>query len=202
MNDYQKNVESLNKMFDRLNERYFGGILERPTITIQVDKRAYGYFTVSKVWTGAKDSQTHEINVAPNYKRNKYDLVGTLLHEMVHLYATMQGVKDSSRQGRYHNRTFEKLASERGLIVDYGGDVIGWGITRPNDKLIEFIDSTKIEFRNCFRYVEEKERKEPKPRQKKYKFKCPTCELVVETTAEATAVQLECTLCHQLLRLM
>ena len=197
MNDYQKNVESLNKMFDRINAHYFGGMLERPTITIQVDRRAYGNFTVDKVWNGSKESQTHEINVAPNFKRNKYDLVGTLLHEMVHLYSAMNNVKDCSRQGRYHNRNFEKFASERGLIVDYGGDVVGWGITRPNDKLIEFIDSTKIEFRDCFRYVEEKERKEPKPRKKKNRYKCPVCELEIETSAELDAVQLQCMLCNQ-----
>jgi hypothetical protein len=39
----------------------------------------------------------------------------TLLHEAAHGVATTRGVKDCSRQNRYHNRAFARLASELGL---------------------------------------------------------------------------------------
>lgn len=196
MNEYQKNIESLNKMFDKLNVKYFGGTLEHPTITIQNDVKAYGHFTCKKVWTDTQNNTTHEINISPNFKRSKYEVVGTLLHEMVHAYATANNIKDTSRQGRYHNKEFRKLAEERGLIIEYA-DVIGWSVTRPTDKLCEFIDETRIKFCDCYRAGEAKEPKDPKPRAKKYKYKCPTCGLEIETTTENAQVM--CITCNQIL---
>lgn len=39
----------------------------------------------------------------------------TLLHEAVHALAAARGLKDTSNRGRYHNKTFVKLAGEMGL---------------------------------------------------------------------------------------
>ncbi|MFI6541428.1 hypothetical protein ACIBHY_53875 [Nonomuraea sp. NPDC050547] len=39
----------------------------------------------------------------------------TLLHEATHALAAVQGIKDTSRGGRYHNRRFVELAVELGL---------------------------------------------------------------------------------------
>lgn len=198
MNEYQKNVESLNKMFDRLNAKYFGGTLEHPTITIQCDVKAYGHFTCKRVWTDAQEKGTHEINISPNFKRTKYDIVGTLMHEMVHAYAHANGIKDTSRQGRYHNKDFKKLAEERGLIIEYA-DVIGWSVTRPSESLCAFVDETRIKFCDCFRDGERKEPKDAKPRPKKYKYKCPVCELTIETVNESARIM--CITCNsELLR--
>jgi hypothetical protein len=44
----------------------------------------------------------------------------TLLHEAAHALARARGVKDTSRGGRYHNRTFIKVAGELGLIWPEG----------------------------------------------------------------------------------
>lgn len=45
------------------------------------------------------------------------DVLGLLLHEATHAVATERGVKDASRQGRYHNRHFKAIAEELGLHV-------------------------------------------------------------------------------------
>lgn len=42
----------------------------------------------------------------------------TLLHEAAHSLAAARGLQDVSRQGRYHNRVFVRLATELGLVVD------------------------------------------------------------------------------------
>jgi hypothetical protein len=40
----------------------------------------------------------------------------TLLHEATHGLANARSIKDTSRNGRYHNRRFVKLAEELGLV--------------------------------------------------------------------------------------
>lgn len=45
------------------------------------------------------------------------DVLGLLLHEAGHALAGERGVKDASRQGRYHNRQFKAIAEELGLDV-------------------------------------------------------------------------------------
>ena len=60
------------------------------------------------------------------------DVLGTLLHEASHALAHVRGIKDTSRQGRYHNRRFRDLAAEVGLAVREV-PVIGWSDTHVPD---------------------------------------------------------------------
>lgn len=55
-------------------------------------------------------------------------VLGTLLHEAAHALAAARGIKDTSRQHRYHNRQFKILAEELGLAVDHD-ERIGWSLT-------------------------------------------------------------------------
>lgn len=52
------------------------------------------------------------------------EVLGILAHEACHAIAERRGVKDTSRQGRYHNARFRALAEEVGLEVR-GHPVIG-----------------------------------------------------------------------------
>lgn len=52
----------------------------------------------------------------------------TLLHEAAHALAHARGIKDTSRQGRYHNRRFKVLAEELGLSVA-NDPQLGWSPT-------------------------------------------------------------------------
>ena len=54
--------------------------------------------------------------------------LATLLHEAVHAVAFERGIKDTSRQGRYHNARFQAVAEEIGL--EAGRDPpFGWSST-------------------------------------------------------------------------
>jgi hypothetical protein len=55
------------------------------------------------------------------FLRGGKDVMGTLLHEAAHGLAAARGLKDTSRNGRYHNRTFKSLAEELGLEVQPQG---------------------------------------------------------------------------------
>lgn len=54
--------------------------------------------------------------------------VQTMLHEASHAVAAARGVKDTSRQNRYHNRRFREIAEELGLAYEYERphDVLGF----------------------------------------------------------------------------
>jgi len=71
------------------------------------------------------------------------DVLGTLLHEATHALAHVRGIKDTSRQGRYHNRRFRDLAAEVGLEVREV-PVIGWSDTHvPDATRAEYADTVE-----------------------------------------------------------
>jgi hypothetical protein len=57
--------------------------------------------------------------------RTPREVLVTLLHEAAHALAHERGLKDTSRQGRYHNKQFKTLAEELGLTVTHD-DRTGW----------------------------------------------------------------------------
>ena len=57
------------------------------------------------------------------------EMFKVLLHEAVHAIAQARGVKDTSRQGRYHNARFRVLAKEAGLEPEPRNPVIGFSPT-------------------------------------------------------------------------
>jgi hypothetical protein len=56
-------------------------------------------------------------------------MFGVLLHEAVHSIAKARAIKDTSRQGRYHNARFRALAQEAGLEPEPRNPVIGFSPT-------------------------------------------------------------------------
>jgi len=70
-------------------------------------------------------------------KRPVAEVLTTLLHEAAHGLADVRGIKDTSRQGRWHNKLFAALADELGL--DPTKDPrIGWSpcTLRPDTAII------------------------------------------------------------------
>lgn len=128
----------LEKIYRELNNDKFGGELEEPIITIQSTPKAYGHVTCSRIWK-SKDSEKFELNLgAGTIGRPIENVVSTILHEMVHIYNLMHGIKDCSNQGKYHNTKFRDKAVSVGLIIEKH-DVYGWTITSPSDDLILYI---------------------------------------------------------------
>jgi hypothetical protein len=64
--------------------------------------------------------QTTEIMISgEGLRRSPDDVLGTLLHEAAHALAHARGIKDTSRQGRYHNKHFKTCAGQLGLAVEH-----------------------------------------------------------------------------------
>ena len=136
---YNRVAGYLNKIFDLLNQTYFENTLSRPTITIQSTPKAYGHFSLRDDTWISKNGASHEINIgAGTLSRPIEEVAATLLHEMVHYYNHINGIKDCSRGNTYHNRRFKESAEARGLIVQHS-EKYGWSHTSPGDDLLEFV---------------------------------------------------------------
>ena len=66
----------------------------------------------------AKDSLGEVLITEEGLTLSATELLEILLHEGAHGVAFERGVKDTSRQGRYHNGRFKTIAAELGLEVD------------------------------------------------------------------------------------
>lgn len=129
----------LEQAYEVLNEHYFEGVLPPVVITIQSSPRAYGHYTTWDAWVG--DKGYREINLgAENLDRPIQCIIATLLHEMVHHYCAISGIKDTSRGGVYHNKRFKEEARQRDLHIEYDPR-IGHSITTPTYALTAFVDT-------------------------------------------------------------
>lgn len=130
-------VGQLEKMYNCLNGDFFGGALPVPIITVQSKPGTMGHCTVAKVWR-KPDEDTYELNIAAEVLDYPIEeTLDTILHEMVHLWCREQGIKEVSRNGRYHNGRFRVEAEARGLECVYTGEKWGWN-TKPGDRLVEY----------------------------------------------------------------
>ena len=74
----------------------------------------WGHFAALRWQHG--DTRLPEVIVSgEGLKRTPSEVMVTLLHEATHGLADARGVQDTSRQGRWHNAKFAKLAAELGL---------------------------------------------------------------------------------------
>lgn len=91
-----------------------------------------GHFAAS-VWTDGT-TDIHELFVGgEGLQRGAQALMGTLIHEAGHALAEARGVKDTSRQGRYHNEKFRRIAEEMGIEVSHDAS-LGWSSTVMPDQ--------------------------------------------------------------------
>ncbi|MEV8376728.1 hypothetical protein AB0P21_28555 [Kribbella sp. NPDC056861] len=86
----------------------------------------YGHFAPIRWQHG--DHQLAEVLISgEGLKRPVEEVFTTLLHEATHALAHAREVKDTSRQGRWHNQKFADLASELGLNTTKDPK-IGWSL--------------------------------------------------------------------------
>ena len=118
--------------FEVLNDVYFDGELPMPVISIMSSPRTNGHFTVGEVWS-TDTGHKHEINIsAEHLNRPIENICATLCHELVHYYCHINGITDTSQNGRYHNKNFKREAEKRGLIITQE-QYIGFSRTQPSE---------------------------------------------------------------------
>ena len=192
---YLETISWLGKLYNYLNDNLFNGELKRPVITVQVDSkdRAYGWFTLKRVWKESADDQGEfEINISAQYlDRNIKGIAGTLIHEMCHQYAQVHNVQDCSRSGTYHNKLFKKIAEDHGLSV-VKDDRAGWAITAPTDETIEMIGLFLEKFPAELVYRERPQKGVRVNSSSTRKYLCPCCGMSVRATRSVNIMCADC----------
>ena len=185
-------IEFLENAFDVLNARYFESALSKTIITIQDTPNAYGHYTPWESWQETNGTGYHEINLgAGTLDRPIAAIVATLLHEMTHHYCDSNGIKDTSRNGHYHNKRFKVEAEKRDLIITYEPS-IGWSRTTPSDGLIAFCEEqgwSGIDLKRLGTGGSGKIKRKPSSTRK---YVCPCCGQSVRATKSVNIIYGDC----------
>lgn len=98
---------------------------------------------MGKVWK-AEENHYNEINIsAEHLDRDMENVMATLQHELIHFYCQLQGIADTSQNGRYHNKNFKREAEARGLKISYA-KYIGYSVTEPTEGFIRALEEHGI----------------------------------------------------------
>lgn len=201
--------EVLERGFEVLNMVYFDNSLMMPVITIMSSPRTNGHFTTGKTWR-AEDNRLHEINIsAEHLDRPIENIMATLCHEMIHYFCLENGIKDTSQNGRYHNKRFKEEAEKRGLLISYDKS-IGYSITTPSEEFKNVLREYDIEKPidinresemqimtggtdsgndpNGLGGIDGKQRKKSSTR----KYKCPKCGNSFRATKDINVLCIDC----------
>ncbi len=114
-------AKMLREWFVQFNAEYFENKLPLPQLTVSNARTQLGQFRCRRVRKGlfrGYELTGFAIKVSDYYQLSERDYQQTLLHEMIHYYIAITGVKDSSP----HGRLFHQLAQH---INEQGG----WQIT-------------------------------------------------------------------------
>jgi curved DNA-binding protein CbpA len=87
-------------------------------------------------WQAGNEQRAEIMISGEGLRRTPREVLGTLLHEAAHALAAARGIKDTSRQGRYHNTKYKMLAEELGITVTFD-PTIGWSLTSVPDATAE-----------------------------------------------------------------
>ena len=204
---YNRAAGYLNQIFDLLNDRFFECELSKPVITIQSTPRAYGHYTLYDAWSVDGQKGMREINLgAGTLSRPIEEVAATLLHEMVHYYNDLHGVKDCSRGNTYHNKNFRDAAEARGLLIEHH-PTYGWSITKPGDELLKLCldyDLRDIRLARVDGFFSRMGgsgahdgsssvgTKTPVKKSSSRKYVCPCCGMIVRATKEVRVKCMDC----------
>jgi hypothetical protein len=95
----------------------------------------WGHFAAAR-WHVAGSNRPEVLVSGEGLRRGAPEVLATLLHEAAHGLADTRSIKDTSRQGRWHNQRFAVLAGELGLEVAKDSKN-GWSQTSLTSKLAD-----------------------------------------------------------------
>lgn len=198
MNSLRPVIGELENLFSIINQKYFNNELQKPVITISPDttKGAYGWCTSWKAWKNGEDEGYYEINMcAEHLNRFFEDIAETMLHEMIHLLNMQNEVKDTSRAGTYHNKSFKESAELHGLVVEKT-EKYGWAKTYLSEESKAFFKDLNKKSFNLYREKVMKEKSKAKSSTRKYV--CPECGIIIRATKDVSVI---CSNCSSLFEL-
>ena len=109
----------LQKAADHFNRELFGGVLPPCLITMQREKKTFGYFSHER-WADKGNKRTDEIAMNPAMFAvvPLVEILQTMAHEQCHQWQRHFG---NPGRGRYHNKEFAEKMKEIGLMPSSTG---------------------------------------------------------------------------------
>ena len=174
--DAQKLLE---KMFDDFNKNFYEGMLMPAMITIM--KSRHG----KELGSEGNPIRFYEINIcADALYLTSTEIAEVMLHEMAHIYAAQYNIKETSRNGCYHNKNFKVIAEEHGLNCSKTNN--GFNDTSLNDVAKDFIKQMN--------YGELKlARERSYTKHSSYiRYICPSCGSIIRSTKPVHVLCIDC----------
>lgn len=133
MKPTQQAYEELQVAYDHFNQTLFDGSLPTCLITLQREKKTYGYFSAER-FVHADGKRTDEIAMNPAYFAvcPPEEIMQTLVHEMTHLWQYHFG---KPGRGGYHNKEWASKMESIGLMPSSTGQPGG---ARTGDKMADY----------------------------------------------------------------
>lgn len=134
MRPTEENYTELQQAYDYFNGCLFNGILPDCLLTLQREKRTYGYVSYNR-FTNAKGQKVHEMALNPSYFAviPMQEIMQTMVHEMCHIWQYHYG---NPGRGRYHNREWACFMESIGLMPSHTGKPGG---KRTGDQMMDYV---------------------------------------------------------------
>lgn len=134
MNPTAQAYSELQRAFDHYNAQLFDGQLPHCLITMQREKRTYGYFSSKRFVHRGDKTTTDEIAINPSYFGvvPLLEILQTLVHEMAHAWQFHFG--EPGRRG-YHNKEWADKMEAIGLMPSSTGQPGG---ARTGEKMADY----------------------------------------------------------------
>jgi hypothetical protein len=164
--------------FDFLNRKLFADELPQLLVTLQRRGGTQGYFSPNRFTGRADGVPAHELALNPDCFTGQSDeeILGTLLHEMVHQWQQVQG--HPPRRG-YHDKAFAAKMKELGLDPSDtgkpGGRETGGHMSHYIVAGGPYARAYKELAATGFKLEWQSKPPDRKQRQSKTKFTCPSC---------------------------
>lgn len=172
-NALKEQIETLERLYEHFNKCLFEGNLPGVALTIQSNGRrgrTMGWCTAGEVWHNSEETKFYEINLAAEFlDLGLMEISSILIHEMVHLYCSVNGIDDCNTKTGNHKVAFKQNAEKIGLIVERDGRS-GWANTSLSDALRDMVTGLGyVDVFNISRRAIETVKREPKP---SYAYSC------------------------------
>lgn len=195
-------ISTCEKFISLLNGKMFNASLPNVTVTIQPDARgtktqSLGWMTTDQIWTNQETHKSfYEVNLTASSLEGETleEIITVLAHELVHVYNAMNGVKDTSSNGHFHNQKFKQSCEEHGLICTKTAKY-GWSTTVMGEDLLQFVQKNiKDSDKASVALFREKQKCKVNKTRKLFTYQCPCCGVKIRASK---AVHISCTDCNE-----
>lgn len=173
----EPSIKEIERFLLFLNKKFNLGLnFDNITILIsQAHKNTLGYFSPN----GFKNDKENLSGLVLNSIHLKTHPYETIAHELAHYYNNQMGIKDTSQNGKYHNKKFKATAEMLLLSVAEPSDNRGYTYT---SETTDFLSMLQNEFKpdtNAFNIKQLIHEKAKKP-SRLFKFVCD-CGFIIRT---------------------